>query len=154
MGLRAPLGYSGQTTKFLELYLYLLDNFCTGCHTNDEYNKNCGKCPIGALMGEAKEYVLTTYDGDLNPTEKEVLDEIRKELSTLTPHPLFNASIILDKTPIDKLRVLRRLAHNYDYLERTKYIPSGHRMEHENEVTRRVEIELAKERRLAVMHAI
>lgn len=61
MGLRAPFGYVNYEVTFGRLLVKLLDELCSHCHTNDDYEKGCRGCPAGNLIYEIKEY-LQYYD--------------------------------------------------------------------------------------------
>ncbi|MFA5299080.1 MAG: hypothetical protein WC389_12810 [Lutibacter sp.] len=58
MGLHAPFGYVGYESTMAQTIIDLLDKFCSGCHTNDDYHKGCRGCPCGNLICECREYIL------------------------------------------------------------------------------------------------
>jgi len=64
MGLHSPFGYVGYQIQFAEIMMKLLDDLCGGCHTDDDYRKGCKECPVGQLIYESRDYLLTYYEAD------------------------------------------------------------------------------------------
>lgn len=110
MGLHYPLGYVGYEVEFLKTFINLLDDFCTGCHTNDDVGDDCNLCPMGHLIITAKGYLLGSY-GD-----SETMLQVKEEITSISPYPLFNTNwIFKDKRGPDRLLRLRELLKDLDF---------------------------------------
>lgn len=93
MGIRSPFGYVGYEVKFAETTVHLLKNFCSGCHTNEDFGNGCKGCPAGQLFFAAKEYVMDAYESDILKKETKALKEIKKQLKLIEPYPLIGGMI-------------------------------------------------------------
>jgi len=122
MGVHSPFGYVGYTRTMAKTIVYLLDNFCMGCHTNDDFEGKCELCPVGILIHYAKEYIADTNVHDKQLAE--VVEAIKEEVANIEPSPFFNADLILfDKRQPDKLGRLRELIADLDFLESKRVHP-------------------------------
>jgi hypothetical protein len=123
MGLRSPFGYGGFTVRFAELTIHLLDNFCSSCHSNKDWD-GCENCPIGNLFFEAKEYILNASETGHLIEENKVLREIKKEIKNIEPCTCFNANwIFLETRSKDSLLKLRELVKDLKFLENQRIHP-------------------------------
>lgn len=64
MGIHAPFGYVGYLVQMSQSIIDLLERFCGGCHTSEDYDKGCHGCPIGIFIYEAIDYILTYQEED------------------------------------------------------------------------------------------
>lgn len=64
MGLHSPLGYVGYIRPMAKTIIDLIERFCSACHTNNDYDKGCKGCPVGQLIYEARDYILTSQEED------------------------------------------------------------------------------------------
>lgn len=88
MGLRSPFGYVGYEPAFLDCFIYLIENFCGGCHDNErDYDGDCHKCPVGQLVYASKDYLLESYD------DSPIVAKIKKEIKQFEPSPLMLAQL-------------------------------------------------------------
>lgn len=118
MGIHYPFGYTGYESAFLHTFIELLDNFCTGCHTNDDVNQNCRLCPVGQMIYASKEYLLKAYEGQDLKEEKKVIKAIKVEIKKIKPCPHFqNNWIFNEKRNKDKLLKLRELLKDLRFFE-------------------------------------
>jgi len=115
MGLHYPFRYTGHELDFLNTFIFLLDNLCNQCHTNDDVNGNCRKCPVGQLIFASKEYLLSSQGSMINE-EARILRAIKSQLQIINPEPLFNVSFIFaKKRNKDILLPLRELQKDLDF---------------------------------------
>lgn len=121
MGLHSPFGYVHYEETMLKTLIQLVDDYCTSCHTDQDYNEGCKGCPVGSLIYNCREYLLDVY---ITPYDKceyqkkynETLLNIRKSLKRFKPHPGFNSTWILQDAPTkDKLAKLRWYLRELDY---------------------------------------
>lgn len=110
MGLHFPFGYVGHETAFLNTFIDLLDNFCSGCHTDEDVGGDCRKCPVGQLVYASKEYIEGAYESAHLRKEANLIKKIKKEIKKIKPYPHFNGNWIFDShRNKDKLLPLREL---------------------------------------------
>jgi len=64
MGLRSPFDYVGNEYTMAKLFGSILDELCSHCHTNDDYQDGCKGCPAGILTFACRDYILTAIEGD------------------------------------------------------------------------------------------
>ena len=64
MGLRPPFGYVGYEHKMAMAFVNVLDNFCSYCHTNKDYENGCRGCPAGRFVFACREYILSLQEED------------------------------------------------------------------------------------------
>jgi hypothetical protein len=64
MGLRSPFDYSGYEVTMAEVLINLLEKFCSGCHTNEDYRRHCKGCPAGQLIYRCRKYLLEIDEVD------------------------------------------------------------------------------------------
>lgn len=118
MGLHYPFGYAGYELRFLDTFIYLLDNFCSSCHTNKDVNGNCKQCPIGNLIYKSKEYMQEAYEPGSLKEEAKIVKEIKTRIRKIKPSPLFNATwITAHKRNKDTLLPLRELAKDLEFYQ-------------------------------------
>ena len=128
MGLRSPFGYYGYETTFVKTYIYLIDHFCSGCHTEDHTYGGCKDgCPAGVLINECKVQILQRakwaredtilFDKKMKKSQKDkTMIKIGKEIKKIEQHPLFNSNFIFqDKLIPDALENLRKLAKDLEF---------------------------------------
>ena len=80
MGLRSPFDYVGYEVACGETIIYLLDTFCHGCHTNEDYDDGCNGCPAGQLIYKCKDYLKDAYESDFFPKQVAILQKIKKQI--------------------------------------------------------------------------
>ena len=131
MGVHYPFGYRYETA-FLHTFIELLDNFCSGCHTNKDVNKNCRLCPVGQLIYASKDYLLRAYEpakAEMSPAaikrkaifryikqETQLIRAIKKEVRKINPKPHLNSNWIWDKKRSkDMLLPLRELLKDLEF---------------------------------------
>ena len=117
MGLHSPFGYVGYEERFLKAFIFLLDNFCTCCHTNDDFHNGCTDCPVGNLVYKSKEYLLEAYEPETKDgIEKKLIRKIKRIIKSLEPHEGFNGDwIFQDERSADVLLELRELRKDLDF---------------------------------------
>jgi hypothetical protein len=64
MGLRSPFDYVGYEYKMAMLFITILDNLCSHCHTNTDYDDGCKGCPAGVSLFAYRDYVLNAQEED------------------------------------------------------------------------------------------
>jgi len=109
MGLHSPFGYVGYVYQFGTTIVDMLDRFCSECHTNRDYNEDCGGCPVGNLILSSKDYISDYYirDDEMQKPETKALFAIKEQVAGLEPGPLFDAHFIFEKSkPKDALHEL------------------------------------------------
>jgi hypothetical protein len=121
MGIHYPFKYVGYEGAFLHTFIDLIDNFCTNCHTNDDVDNDCGKCPIGNLIFAAENYLMNAPDWYKQckafKEELKVLKRIKQELFNFDLKPGVNSQIFLAKhREKDKLLKLREYLKDYKHL--------------------------------------
>jgi hypothetical protein len=142
MGLHSPFGYVGYGKTFAETIIYLVENFCGGCHSNDDFTGKCKGCPVGQLIYAAKDYISDMYvekpkkafimtpaeaiavmDKDkvlshLLNKKASLLQALKKEVKKIEPHPLMLAQWIWEvEKAKDALLPLREAIANIDFIE-------------------------------------
>lgn len=126
MGLRSPFGYVGFERRFAETMCGLLDSFCRGCHTEDDFKDGCRGCPIGVLIYAAKDYVLDAYEGNPEATKRSkplqkkyrMLRDLKRAIRPIEPYPTFNAQWIYDEDQVpDVLGRVRKILSDMKFHE-------------------------------------
>ncbi len=117
MGIHYPFGYVGYESTCLHTFIFLIDSFCSGCHTNQDVG-SCRQCPVGKLVFKAKEYLLNAYESDICTQEAKILRKIKRAIKRIDPHPLFNNGWIWEeKRSTDELLSLRELLKDLEFVE-------------------------------------
>ena len=118
MGLRTPFGYAGYERAMAETAIELLDRFCSGCHTNEDFEGGCKECPIGNMIYACKRYVEEMHIRDPEDVRSWTDDPERQEnlvrkftieqdaklrlkagMMAINPHPLYDAHWIWEEEP-------------------------------------------------------
>jgi len=114
MGLANPFGYVGYEVAFTELFVYLIEHFCGGCHSNEKCG-GCKECPIGQLVYASKDYVENAYETSHSKDRAKALWKVKKEIKPIEPEPLMLARLRWDKRK--PKYPLRKLKDANDHLE-------------------------------------
>jgi len=118
VGLSYPFGYVGYELSFLNTFIYLLENYCSSCHTNRDVDEDCMKCPIGQLIFASKDYLLKAHKYSTIKEEAKIIKSIKKEINNIGPKPMFNTCFIFDKKRNnDQLMELRKLERDLDFFK-------------------------------------
>jgi hypothetical protein len=118
MSLHYPFEYGGYERAFLSTFINLLDEFCTGCHTNenDGLQGKCGNCPVGFLVLTSKDYILESIPSKVLVEKTKIMSKIKNEIKPIEPHPMFNPNWIFTiKRGEDRLLPLRELLKDLDF---------------------------------------
>jgi hypothetical protein len=152
MGIHYVFRYTGYEISFLKTYLELTDRFCTGCHTNEDVDGNCKRCPVGRLIDESKEYLLEAHESDILKEEAKIIRKIKRELKKLpNTHPHINGTWIFEeKNREDILHNLRRCLQDLEFEK-----DSRHRMwqlsrETQDTIRAKIEQQLEFEKKLTL----
>lgn len=136
MGLHTPFFYIGYELVMANTIVYLLDHFCTGCHTDEDFCKGCHECPIGNLIFSAKDYIKGCETKDSS------FLAMKKELERIRPYPHINCNWILQKErSADILIKLRELIKDLEFKEDLRIHP----ITLKNEKLRQIYSELEKQ---------
>src|SRR4030065_951061 len=126
MGLRSPFGYVGYEMRFANTMCDLLDHFCRGCHTEDDFAQGGRGCPVGQLVYAAKDYILDAHEGNVDVTKGSkklqrkynLLRDLKKAINPIEPRSTFNAQWVFEehKNP-DILEPVRKLVSDMEFYE-------------------------------------
>jgi hypothetical protein len=94
MGLHFPLNYVLEERPALDTFIFLLDTWCKGCHTNHDFSKGCQECPFGNVILEVKKYLLEADKYSTScKTYKKIINKIAKNIKDINPEPFFSTKL-------------------------------------------------------------
>lgn len=122
MGIHYVLGYTGYEEAFTNTFLHLIDNYCTGCHTNKDVGDDCKKCPIGNLLMASKEYILNAFEPPQDKKETRILRKLKEQVRKIQIYPGMNNCSWLGNYHDDKLEKIRELKKQLSHINEQRII--------------------------------
>lgn len=141
----------------------LLHQFCGACHTNDDYDGDCHRCPAGQLIYECRKYLIECVEEDKKYSENakrgdsekwlalsaacrsecNLKRRIKNEARKIQPHPFFYAQWIFESSrAVNPTHKLQELTKDLEFIQTHRFGGIKFQMEYERQAKLRMREEL------------
>lgn len=122
MGIKSPFGYCGYEPRMAMFVVTSIRDFCGGCHTNNDWDRDCKNCPMGQAIYAAKNYVIKIGFDKFNKKDAMLVKEVKNKIKRIVPRPMFLSQFIFDeKRKKDPLQALEEATKNLEFYRSTLY---------------------------------
>lgn len=130
MGIHSCFGYVGYEDTALKSFIETIERFCNGCHTNDDFDGSCDKCPAGIFVNKCKSYLLSCHESTKLTDKAKLIKKMKtllKRLPELGPCYLPRDDRHNPKSAFNKLKVLSYELDLYEKCYLDKITSERHR---------------------------